>query len=62
MIDLDDDVCVSKIADYLTIVEVLNTINSIDDSSNYIEATVLKAPLHVDCVEAVDDCGWCDQE
>ena len=49
MIDLGDDDCVSDRKDYLSIVEVLNTINSIADSSNYIEATVLKAPLHGDC-------------
>ena len=53
MIDLYDLDCVSNIALYLSLVEVLNTINSIDDSSNYIEATVLKAPLHGGCVEVV---------
>jgi hypothetical protein len=35
-----------RVADYLKRVEALNTINSIAEGSNLIEATVLKAPLH----------------
>ena len=50
---LDDAYCVNKIADYLTIVEGLNTIDSIEPSSSYKRGYCIKGPaaMRVDLVD-----------